>query len=397
MRTLSCILFVALAACGSDPSNGGKDSGVIDDVDANTIPVTCGNGMPDPQEECDDGNDNRFDLCRPDCTAVTPITLPAANTWTSFDIPGTKCIDGTPASFALNVVPGSTKLVIYLEGGGACFNDQCESLHTWGPDLPGSAGIFDRSNTANPVRDWSMVYVPYCSGDVYSGQAETMLGGKLRHFYGYSNVRAFLERIVPAFPNTTQVLLTGISAGGFGSSINYPQTQRAFGTVPVALIDDSGPPMSKAVYPDCLQQIWKTVWRLDRTVLAECGADCDDPMSFSEDYFAHIRATFPNMKGGLFSTMSDQTIRSFAGFGWTDGYNMCGESSVAVPAATYQAGLNEIRTKAMASPGFGTYYVTGTGHTRIWVNGFYTTTVGSTTLPQWVAGVLAGNPTHVGP
>lgn len=262
-------------------------------------------------------------------------------TWKFFEIPGTRCIDGTPGGFGVNYNPGSTKLAIFLEGGGACFNGLCDSLHTWGPDLPTSAsGIYDRNNTANPVRDWSWVYVPYCSGDVYAGQAETMLGGQMRYFYGYSNITAFLERIVPTF-TVDQVLLTGSSAGGFGSSINYPQTQRAFGDVPVVLINDSAPPMSNAVYPDCLQETWRTVWGLDKTVLAECGADCDDPKAFSDDFLAHIRNTFPNMRGGLYSTLSDQTIRSFAGYGWTNGYNMCGNSSVAVAAATYTAGLND--------------------------------------------------------
>lgn len=395
MRSFICIVLALTAACGSDSSGTNTDGGTTTDDSGMMIPVTCGNGMLDPQEECDDGNDNRFDGCRPNCTAVAPIS-PTAMTWQYFEIPGTKCIDGTPAGFSVNANPSSTKLVVFLEGGGACFNAQCDSLHTWGPNMPATnAGIFDRTNNANPVRDWNWVYIPYCSGDVYAGQNETMLGGQQRYFYGYSNITAFLERIVPTF-TVDQVLLTGLSAGGFGSSINYPQTQRAFGSTPVVLIDDSGPPMSTDVYPPCLQELWKDVWRLDRTVLAECGTNCSDAGQFSEDYFAHIRTTFPNMRGGLFSTMSDQTIRSFAGFGWTDGYNMCGTSTVAVPAATYQAGLTEIRTN-VGTGGFGTFYVTGTSHTRLRVSSFYTTMVNGTTLPQWITNTLNGTSAHIGP
>jgi cysteine-rich repeat protein len=397
MRSVLCIVLAAATGCGSSPSDGnnGTDGGVTDDGDV--IPVNCGNNMPDPGEECDDGNDNRFDGCRPNCTAVAPIQ-PNAMAWQFHEIPGTKCIDGTPGGFATNYNPTATKLVVYLEGGGACFNNLCDSLHTWGPDIPTTGGIFDRNNMANPVRDWSWVYIPYCSGDVYAGGgAEAMLGGQMRHFYGYSNITAFLERIVPTFENVDQVLLTGISAGGFGSSINFPQTQRAFGTVPVTLIDDSGPPMPSAVYPPCLQNIWRTTWKLEKSLLAECGADCDDPDGFSEDYFTHIRTAFPTMKGGLYSTTGDQTIRAFAGYGWTDGYNMCGSSSVSVPAGTYQAGLTTLRTTAMATPGFSTFYITGTSHTRLRSASFYTTMVGSTTLPQWMSSVLAGTTTHVGP
>lgn len=397
MRSAASFMLAALAACSSPSSDGGSDGGNgSGSADANDIPVNCGNSTPDPGEQCDDGNDNRFDGCRPNCTKVDPIA-PAAMTWQYIEIPGTKCIDGSPAGFGVNYNPASTKLVIYLEGGGACFNDLCESLHHPGDDLPTPGGIFDRNNTANPVRDWSWVYVPYCSGDVYAGQAETMLGGKLRYFYGYSNVTAFLERIVPFF-DASQVLLTGISAGGFGSAINYAQTQRAFGSTPVVLLDDSAPPMSTTVYPTCLQETWRTVWRLDKTVLAECGADCDDPNTFSEDLFAHVLATFPTMKGGLYSTTGDQTIRAFAGYGWTNGYNMCGNSTVSPSSTVYTTGLNEIRTKVMAnSTGFSTFYIAGTSHTRLRSSTFYTTQVGSTTLPQWMASVIAGTTTHVGP
>lgn len=394
MRTSFCIVLAALTACSSPSSNGAIDGSVSED-DANDIPLNCGNSIVDSDEQCDDGNDNRFDGCRPNCTTVAPIQ-PSAMTWQYIEIPGTKCVDGTPAGFSVNHNPASTKLVIYLEGGGACFNSLCESLHNRGPNIPTNDGIFDRTKTANPVRDWSYVYIPYCSGDVYAGQAETMLGGKLRYFYGYSNITAFLERVVPFF-GADQVLLTGSSAGGFGSAINFSQTQRAFDTVPVVLIDDSAPPMSTTVYPPCLQDIWRTAWRLDKTVLAECGANCPDPSSFSEGLFDHIRTTFPNMRGGLFSTLSDQTIRGFAGYGWSNGYNMCAEFTNAVTAATYQAGLTEIRTKVMATPQFGTFYITGTGHTRLRSASFYTTMVGGTTLPQWLSSTLGGTASHVGP
>jgi len=395
MMRNACFLVVALAACSS-PSEGVTDGGNgSGSDDADVIPVNCGNAMPDPGEECDDGNDNRFDGCRPNCTAVAPITA-TAMTWQYFEIPGTKCIDGSPAGFAVNYNPAATKLVFYLEAGGACFNSLCESLHHPGDDIPTTGGIFDRTNNANPVKDWTWVYVPYCSGDVYAGQAETMLGGKLRYFYGYSNITAFLERIVQSF-TATQVLLTGSSAGGFGSSINYPQTQRAFGSVPVVLIDDSAPPMSTDVYPPCLQEIWRNVWKLDKTVLAECGTDCTDPGQFSEQLMAHVRKEFPNMRGGLYSTMSDQTIRAFAGYGWSNGYNMCGEDSVAVSSSVYQAGLTEFRANMQATPGYGTFYIAGTSHTRLRSASFYTTTISNTTLPQWIANTLAGNAAHVGP
>ncbi|MBA3502034.1 MAG: DUF4215 domain-containing protein, partial [Deltaproteobacteria bacterium] len=144
MRILFIAMIVAASACGSSQSMS-DDSG--DDA-----PPGCGDGIVGASEQCDDGNDNRFDGCRPDCTTVDRL-MPPANAWQYFDIPGTTCIDGTTAGFSVNFNPSSTKLVIFLEGGGACFNRFCESLFSRGPNQPGNGGIFDRNNTANPVKD----------------------------------------------------------------------------------------------------------------------------------------------------------------------------------------------------------------------------------------------------
>jgi len=380
------VFFLVLVATGCSQSSTGDD----DD-----IPANCGNGSVDTGEQCDDGNDNRFDGCRPDCTAVDPIQA-TPMTWQYFEIPGTKCIDGTPAGFSVNYNPASTKLLVYLEGGGACFNGYCDSLFSRGPNQPSSGGIFDRANAANPVSDWSWVYVPYCSGDVYAGDAETMLGGKMRQFHGYANITAFLERWVPSFP-ADKVVLSGSSAGGFGASVNFAQAQRAFGTTPVVLLDDSGPPLSEAVFPPCLQTLWRTVWGFDKTLLAECGSDCSNPDKFISDTFEHMRREFPTMHGGVFSSVADQTIRAFAGYGWAGGYNVCGEIPTAVTATVYQQGLDELRTRLSSGAGMGTYYIAGSTHTILRSSSFYTTTVGSTTVPQWISTTISGETAQVGP
>ena len=165
----------------------------------------------------------------------------------------------------MRINPASTKLYIYLEGGGACFNAAtCTiSLASFGAtDFAGWAstvgltGIFDPTNAANPVQDWNAIYVPYCSADVHVGDATGVNvngGGPTdQTFIGYENVGYDLGRIVPTFPQVTQVLLTGISAGGFGAAYNYDRANSAaFCPPPVALIDDSGPPMSDGYLAPC--------------------------------------------------------------------------------------------------------------------------------------------------
>src|SRR5262245_14581800 len=179
MRSLACVVVVVAYGCGGSSQPPGDD-----------VPPGCGDGVVDSGEQCDDGNDNAFDGCLPDCTKIDPLT-PTAMTWQYFEIPGTKCIDGTPAGFSVNYNPASTQLLIYLEGGVACFNQFCDSLFSRSGMQPTSSGIFDRANAANPVGDWTWVYVPYCTGDVFGGEADTMVGGAMRSFHGFSNHTAF--------------------------------------------------------------------------------------------------------------------------------------------------------------------------------------------------------------
>ena len=90
---------------------------------------------------------------------------------------GTGC--SHDSSYAFYVKPGaSDQLTIYFQGGGACWNGGTCGLNgqpTFDPavdstDAPGNFnGILDVANPANPLKDHSIVYVPYCTADVFLG------------------------------------------------------------------------------------------------------------------------------------------------------------------------------------------------------------------------------------
>jgi hypothetical protein len=111
-----------------------------------------------------------------------------------------------------------------------------------------------------------------------------------------------------------------------------------------------------------------------------------------------VRREYPNLHAGLFSSVADQTIRAFAGYGWAGGYDKCGDIPTAVTAAVYQSGLDELRTHAMGiGPGFGSYYISGSSHTILRSGSFYTTKIGTTTIPQWMESTIAGTSGNLGP
>jgi len=339
------------------------------------------------------------------------ITAPP-EVWTWVPFPDAKCRNGSPTGIGVNLNPASQNLVIYLEGGGACFNPvTCATNATsfGAADFPGrfpaasdggapqpGNGILDR-NPANPVKDWSYVYVPYCTGDVHAGNnpngSVPQVSGT-QAFVGYANIDFYLQRLVPTFSTATQVLLTGISAGGFGAAANYLHVQRAFGTIPVELIDDSGPFMENPYLATCLQNVNRDLWNLNSTAGADCAGHCNNPGRFFLDYAQYVVAKYPTRQFGLMDSTDDGTITEYFGFGAND-------CTVVLPmqvsAATFTAGLMDVRANLASDKNSGSFYFTGTDHTSLGDDNFYTRTAGSTPLTTWVANLLAGTAANVGP
>jgi hypothetical protein len=318
----------------------------------------------------------------------TPIDLSSMqpNTWTYVPVAGAVCRDGSPTGFALNLNPSSTNLVIYLEGGGACYNQAtcigtpaCFSPPTksgclltfdgkFGTSGTGDAGgILSRTDAANPVKDWNFVYVPFCTGDVHGGsKPNAMVPGVAakQQFVGYTNMTRYLARLAPTFPGLTKVLLTGVSAGGFGSEINYPQTARAFAPVKVYGLDDSGPLMDDPYVPRCLQTEWLTLWGLDN-LLSECGSDCPDHSNYMLDGVIHFARQYPTVPFGLIEDTDDMIITLFYGYGMNNCANTLLPTSVS--GADFTAGLLDERAK-LADAGIsnaGSFIFQGSAHTSI--------------------------------
>jgi cysteine-rich repeat protein len=398
------------AGSGGGGSGGGAGGGGYDagsgggGHDAGPAPDSCGDGVVDPGEACDDGDSDDLDACTSHCTVRDPadgVPIDAPNgVWTYVPIVGSLCRDGSPTGIMVNPSSVSDRVMIFLAGGGACFNYfSCIAGNpdSFNPaDFEGTTGVFDRANPDNPVRGFSFVYVPYCTGDVHLGGTAAKVPGLsgMQEFRGYGNVRRALERIAPTFKDATEVLLTGVSGGGFGAAGNFEQVQRAFQDVPVVLLDDSGPPMGTDQIPSCLQDEWREMWGLDATVLEECGTDCPHPDDYVLDLTAHVLKRYPRAVAALFSNTADGTIRTFYGFG----NNQCNAIVSSVPAADYLAGLTQVRNFVTErSSTFGTYYVEGNEHTCIGDDCFYEMVVDGVALTDFVADLLEGSTSHVGP
>ena len=95
-------------------------------------------------------------------------------------VPGgdTICSDGSPYRFFIRR-GDPAKLLIEFEGGGACWNgttcdaDIYSKAVTSDPETARKSGqlqgIYDRTNPSNPLKDFTHVYIPYCTGDAHMG------------------------------------------------------------------------------------------------------------------------------------------------------------------------------------------------------------------------------------
>lgn len=312
--------------------------------------------------------------------------------WTWVDFPDSFCRDGSTAGIAVNLESASRQVMIFIQGGGACFDSLTCAINpanTSGQQTPSAAGVFDRTNSANPVAAWNFVYVPYCTGDIGAGanpngSVSGVTGTQM--FVGYPNMEAFLNRVVPTFPNASQVLLTGVSAGGFGAAVDFPLVQRAFPSVKVSLVDDSGPPMSDTYLPTCLQQEWATTWGFKDSLLLECGSECPDPTDYVMDYAKFLGRHYSDRMVGLLDSDTDSIISAFYGYGTS---NCTGSLLTPIPGATYTAGLEDFRSEIMPiDPSFGTYFPDSSQHTWIADSSLYSETQGGVTLISWLSNIV---------
>ncbi|HSN28338.1 MAG TPA: pectin acetylesterase-family hydrolase [Kofleriaceae bacterium] len=291
--------------------------------------------------------------------------------WTYVPIDGAQCINGSPTGIGVNLGT-SGDLVIYLEGGGACFNSgtcpHASHLDGWdasGFDVniaPYNIGIFDRNDDLNPLRDATFVFVPYCTGDVHAGSKPDGDGG--RHFVGYGNVGLDLAYLLPKSTKVSRVVLAGSSAGGFGALINYDRTAIAFAGKPVYLLDDSGPPLEDSVMTPCLQKMFRDMWNLDAALPADCTVCTQPDGGGLENALPYLADKYPNNRLALVTSTQDGTIRSFYGYGYPD--CVAGASDPLMPADVYEGGITELRDQKLAAhPNFRVYSKASMDH--VWL------------------------------
>ena len=302
---------------------------------------------------------------------------------------GTGCAHDS--TFAFRVRPGlPDKVMIFLNGGGACWRAQeCDPkgkpTYTMtvdsANDVSVRSGLLDVANDANPVRDYTMVFIPYCTGDVHLGtrQVDYEVKGSektisVRHG-GAANLEDVLDWVYTNIRNPRTVFVTGISAGAIPSPVVAEKVARHYTRARIVQLGDgAGGYHTDAVTP----------------LLAEWGAIdylADDPAfrsvdsasyTFERMYTAAARAT-PRVHFAQVNTTDDATQLYFLGL-----LGVKNTPLVKQLAATY----DDIQE---AVPSFRSYTAPGKAHTILRSNALYTTTVDSVSFKDWLTALVNGD------
>lgn len=200
--------------------------------------------------------------------------------WQKVDVPlstGAMCGNGTPFKFFVYRVPDTNNTLFYFEGGGACWDyESCSGqAGVRGARNPNgipdnyvqNINLLDFSNMANlataavspliythhpynqfKTGEWNLVYVPYCTGDIYVGdktEVYTDASGNnaplIWHHNGLRNVQAVVSWVKNNLKKPKQMAVAGCSAGSIGALLNYSKLRGHMEASYGYLVDDSGP------------------------------------------------------------------------------------------------------------------------------------------------------------
>jgi len=314
--------------------------------------------------------------------------------WSFVPVFGMECANETWTGIGVNPTESSSKLLIFLEAGGACFNSiSCAAFaHPNGffeEDLfeimSEPKGVFNRVARTNPFSDYSYVFIPYCTGDIHAGVNPDGTGG--RNQVGFLNVASALPEIVARFPKVEEVVLAGSSAGGFGAIANFEQVQQAFGDIPVTLLNDSGAPLPPEYMTPCFQENLAAQWGIDQIVPGECEGCRIGEGGGLYNLLPWLAEKYPDRRMGVVTSLSDLTMSTFFGFGYPE----CSELPIPIPGEDFAMGVAELRDDLAARyDNVAVYSVPGTKHV------FFSETpmrteVDGVRLSDWLKGMLSGS------
>lgn len=324
--------------------------------------------------------------CGGDAPVPVADPLQTTGTWQVF-FPTSTVIDGQTVTPTCSAAPGTNqqfrfwarrgtvnKLVVFFEGGGACWDGATCSLPAYlgipanqpalykGEVLPTDnptqlGGMFDVTNPANPVKDWSMVYVPYCTGDIHAGSKTASYVNpatgqtyRIEH-RGADNFKVVLKWMQDNFSAPQQLLVTGSSAGGYGAILNYPRVKQAYPNARSMVLADA----AQGVTPASFDALRNNSWNIQ---LSSAVYGSNPQSTPTGELVRRLAQHYPNDVVAQYTTALDLVQMQF--------YDIMVNGLTGVQGTACQAWTDQMVAGLQANqsvPNFRSYLAAGTTHT----------------------------------
>ena len=353
------------------------------------------------------------------------------------------CSKTTPYSYFVKRGTNN-KLLVYYQGGGACWDfltcgligtfdpsvvttgtcsggtnsgescqllsdcpDQSPGTSCSGTDNPGNTnvGLGDQNNPSNPFKDWNVVFVSYCTGDIHFGDSEqTYNGGGLgtQHIEhrGFVNARVVEKFTREHFALPDEVFVTGSSAGAYGAFFNAPLIRDIYPTAKFNVLADAGNGVVTQQFLDEKFPVWNFAANLPNNIpgLADTLTNGTGIPGYTEVVanfyadvnWAHYSTAYDGGTGGqtgFYNVMLNPTTNpGVAAAEWPKWWEASCEWN---DKMTTQAA-----DTATAIPDNYRYYIgTGSRHTMFGSNKVYTDTSGGVpTIVSWINAMRNSTP-----
>lgn len=304
--------------------------------------------------------------------AAKPASMTTTGTETVYTFnqaDGPQCLRGTP--FAMGTRDNDSEdLVIYLQGGGSCTTALCRATETTTGMIP-AFGVLNANDMENPVADWNVVYSPYCDGSLHFGDNDIPDMNRAHH--GLRNLSASLDVAREKFPNPKRILLTGSSAGGYGTIWATTLVRLIYPEAKLYVFNDAGIAISNPASPDGFRSVLGE-WGAAKFIPEDCEA-CKTTPHLTQ-WMSWNLEKIPNIKIGMFSAYEDAVI--------------AGTFLMLDPAMFKQELLDQTGKVVEKDPKRAKrFLVAGTQHT---VGNLQTTKVGDVSVAVWLKQMIDEDP-----
>ncbi len=322
--------------------------------------------------------------------AETVAKLPAG--WNEIK-PGGESICSRGGEFAFWARPGKVnRLIVDFIGGGACWNQLTCSIagQLFSPDVQNVRdavaknephGLYDHDRADNPFADWHHVIIPYCTGDIHWGNAVKDYGDNtIINHKGAVNTKAVLDWIYQNYSGPEAVLVTGCSAGSYGSAMWAAHVAKHYEKAHVMQFGDSGAGIItqdffKASFPN-----WNAKPIFPTWISALDPSKVDVEKLTLVDLYAFLVAFYPQHQFSQYNTAFDKTQT----FYFTA---MGGKKEDWSPMM-----LQSIADIDKRAPAFGSFVPSGEQHCILLTDNFYTVNAGGVRLIDWLKDMAAKKP-----